>query len=524
MKSFLSTSSDHSTSFFGNKKTYILTQADNRNGLMLPLVALLGFVSVLIFMAYQLVYFLTPFNFPFWGIEILVLSVLALPLVWLHFWKNHRFCFVAASLILLVGDIAPPIFAPMALAITLPNFIYLLYLYRKSRIKYLLLPYLLISGIYFANSFLLNFIDNPIMVVDKLHVNIGFLGAFGGFLMVYFFMYFPLILYHFACQDRQFFQTSGFILSLIINFITLVGLFQFITDFLFFEIPDSGIIRIKSIMRRATRFGPFLASSLPILINGLLIAKTPQSKIYWWISIVLSVFMLLLTSTRGAIGAAGVIYVSLLFTFLLNRSFKTLGRMLLITLLLGALGGLLGHSLGINYFARFESEKIQTGLSKRQEIINIYTDLFESRQASSPGLVKAANILFGYGWFSERDIGRDPHNTFLSAFSSFGLVGTCLFYIPMLWLLSFALRQTLKRERFDSRPEYGMVCAMIMFFLISGVVHNKLYSPIESAYVWLIIGVLLNQDLLKLFPPGDTPQPLLQETSRRGEKYFIALK
>jgi hypothetical protein len=456
---------------------------------------------------------LAPYGLPSWAFLIIECMTAAYPLIWLLLWKNHRLSFLLASLILLTGDFAPALSSPGAALITLPNFIYLLYLNRNSRIKYYLLPLLLLTTLYCFNALFLNFIGKPFQISYRLVIDLGLLGIFGGGMIVYHMMYLPLVIYHLACTDKDYFRTYSFILSILINVVAVIGIYQFLIS----AIGVTGV-RVSSIMRLSTRLAPFIVVSLPLLVSGLLDEKIPKLKIYWSISLALNMFLLMVTFTRGAIIAAGVLWLFLVVTLITSRSYKVLLYFCLGTASIVLLIAVLGYVLHIDYFFRFQAEYVESGMDKRESLWSVYLSGIGVEDTSF--WRKLANTLFGYGWFSERAylaaLNPDTHNTFFSCFASFGLVGLVLYYIPYFWILFLSFVGSFKAKVLNMRPRYGMVCALLFLFIISGYVHNKLYSPIESAYVWVLIGILLRDELPLIFPKEvqKTSQSILSQSRK----------
>ncbi len=473
-------------------------------GMLLLLVVLIPVITINQFSS-----MMAPLRLASWVFPLISCIIAAIPLLWLRLWKSTRLSLLAAVLIFLLGDKAPGISSPVAMLITIPNFLYLLYLNRHSRIKKLLLPLFLLCGIYFLSAFALNFVGQTFEISKKYTLNIGWLGAFGATLIVYHMMYIPLAIYHLACTDKGFFRPFIFILSIVINVIAVVGLYQFVTVGLG---DESVLFRVNSIMRLTTRLAPFLVASLPLFIFGLMQEKQKGRKIYWWISLVVNIFILLVTYTRGAIGLAGGLWLFLLVTIITARAYKMLALYLVNSVLLLFIFQFISHSLDINYFQRFEYSRVENAFEKRFDILEDYIDGVGLQTTSVARVV--SNVLFGYGWFSERSMAlRDTHNTFFSAYSSFGLIGLILYYIPYVWFTWIAFKGAFFNKNFRMRPQYGMSCAILIMFFVSGWVHNKLYSPIESAYTLLMIGILLHEDLPHLFPK-EPPKKAIVALSR----------
>lgn len=465
------------------------------------LIVLSALVLIAVFVLFQINGFLfeygllSAFKVPFWTPFVLGGIAIAYPFVCIKLLKNHRLSLMLGSFVLLTGDYTPGLTSSLAVLITLPNFLYLLYLNRHSRIKYLLLPLLLLSVIYFFNAFLLNFIANPVKVT-YVDINLGWLGAFGGALIVYHLMYLPLVIYHLACTDKAFFKTYSVWLSVFINIVALYGLYQFITVGLS---SDDILFRVNSIFRNTNRLGPFILVSMTLLIKCMLETSDRRYKLYWWFSLMVSIFVLLLTYSRAAIGVGIVLWFFLLLTFITSRAYKKMAFFLFNTLMLLFVIKYLGHFFQIDYLQRFQWDNVEYSYEKRVDILQAYLDAIGYQGTS--WWHQTANILFGYGWFSERRlILMDTHNTFFSCFATFGLVGVVLYFMPYAWMIWVTFIGCFQGTSRKLRHLNGMACALFVAFLVGGTLHNKLYSPIESAYMWLLAGILLQDQLPILFP------------------------
>lgn len=491
----------------------------NKQVVLLP-VMLLAVVITLV-LSFFMGPLLAPYQFPPWAVLSLQALVASYPLIWLLTWNKHRLCFVLASVILLTGDFAPAISSPVVALITAPNFLYLLYKHRNSRIKYFLLPFILLGGLYFFSAFLLNFVGQPVQISYGLMVDLGWLSSFGGGLIIYHMIYMPMIVYHLACSDSGYFKSYMFTLSLLINLIALTGLYQFFLNGL--NLPEGSVYRAASIMRITTRLAPFIVVSLPLLITGLLKESGRNMRLYWWISIAMNVFLLMVTYTRGAIISAGVLWFFLLASLVASRSWKTLFQVVCLTLFLVTVVATMGHLLDLSFFTRFETERMESSMDKRFLLWDTYMNGIGVQHTSV--YRSLANMLLGYGWFSERAfvsaINKDTHNTFFSTFATYGLVGMILYFWSYVWMLVLTFKHSLNAS-IAMRPRYAMACALLVIFLLSGLVHNKLYSPIESAYTWLLIGVLLWEDLPTIFPHDWGRAKPHQKPKKQG--YLLCLK
>ncbi len=424
----------------------------------------------------------------------------SVPLLWMYLWKKDSLCFIITAAIVLFGDTAPALTSPAVALITLPNFLRILYANRNSTIKFFLAPFFVIGATYFIGSFLINFIDKPIMISYGMVFMIGPLSSLIGAMIIYHLIYIPLSIYHLSKTNPNFLKNTIYYLSYFINLIVVVGVIQFFLHFS--EMMGEGVFRVSSIMRIATRLGPFVVISIPLLMVGLQEEQKPKWRLYWWMSIIFSIFILLVTYTRGAIVAGVVLWICYLVSLVTSKQYKILGYLLFSSALLGGWFFFLAGVLDLDFFTRFDSHKIDSGMGKRYAMWNAYFDGIQLQATS--GVRQFLHTLFGYGIFSERffvyPLNRDAHNTFISTFNTFGGIGLILYYIPYFWFMGMSLIRIFTANPVHLRPRYSMTFALMFLFIISGVVHNKLYSPIESAYTWLLVGVLLKDDLVNIFP------------------------
>ena len=453
------------------------------------------FLVIFLFFFQGVSTFIVKSELPAWLVmPVWILSAL-MPLVWLLTWDKYRFCLVFSSCVILLGDYFSAFISLVVISMTFGNFVNLIVQHRHSKIRYYLLVYFLLSLIYFIAAFLLNFIDNPIIInkaskVTWYSFQFGWLGALGGFSLVYHLMYLPLLIYHFCRNDMGFLRKYSYILSGLINVMALIGIYQFFFTSQAAD-PDSPF-RVSSIMRLSTRYAPFVVISLVLLFNGLLESKTTREKLYWWFSILLNALVLLLTFTRGAILGAAVIYLFMMLGLFNKENMKTFLFFLGGSLAAGLIIALVGAYTDVDFFLRFQGVHLERGFDQRFYYSFLYLESIPYQATSFDRAL--LNLLFGFGWFSERLFvfpKPDPHNTYLSAFASFGLVGGFLYYLPFLTTLLAGFWKSFTSKNIFMRPRYGLIAGLVFFYLVSGVGHNKFYSPIESAYTWICITLLL---------------------------------
>jgi hypothetical protein len=163
----------------------------------------------------------------------------------------------------------------------------------------------------------------------------------------------------------------------------------------------------------------------------------------------------------------------------------------------------------MNLLERFQGDIIESGMDKRLLLWTAFWEGLKSQQTT--GFRTFVNLLFGYGWFTERwwvfPLNMDAHNTFFASLTTFGLVGTILYNAPYGWLFWRGLKGMFGAKNLVMRPRYGIVAGLVLMYWLAGLVHNKFYSPIESAYLWILFGILLAPDLQFLFAARELKGP-----------------
>jgi hypothetical protein len=449
-----------------------------------------GFVAFL----FNLGYFLVDQGLPPWSLIVLNSAIALSPLMWVVVAKNSRLCLIILTLCILLGDFSPALTSPLAILMTLPNFIVLLLKHRHTKIKYLIIPFIILALVYFIASFTVDFISHPLQLTSRMQTDpgisampLGWVGSFLGITIVYHLMYLPLVLYELAAHDAVFLKRFGFWFSIAIFIILLYGLFQFVAS-------GFQAVRVTSIMRLPTRLGPFIVVFLSFAAIELLEAKTAITRWYWVASLFLGIFLMFLTFTRIAI-IAGVFTLILLIISLVSSKQYFVLKQLAKAATIGGLAFLaLALVLHIDFFSRFHGDGVHSGHQARDMIVMDYQDGVNLENATP--LIKTSHWLFGFGVFREREFAHfNLHNTVLCCLSVFGVVGLLLYYLPYFLILAVLLYHSLFEKNLILRPRYALAASCIVAFLVTGSYHNKLYSPIDTAYIWLVLGLIIQQQL-----------------------------
>jgi hypothetical protein len=432
---------------------------------------------------------------------ILAVAIPAFPLLWLVTWNNSRLCLVISTVLMLFGDMAAALCAPAIIVITLPNCLHLMARWRTTRLRYLAAPLVILGVLYFFTAFFMDVVSHPVQLTNRMQFDPGFpplvlgwMGSLLGFTIVYPLIYIPFLLYDLSIHDPAFRTRYLLGLGLIVNVILLIGVVQFVQAGGLSGVP----FRVSSIMRLPTRLGPFIVVFLALNSILLMEAKRRMTLLYWLSTMLLGVLVLMMTQTRIAIVAA-VLLVMLLFVALVtSRNFYLAKRFViggLIMLLL--LGGVMATGK-VDFLSRFDSSKLESGRDSREQIMKDYEAGANLENVTT--FQKTVHFLFGFGMFREREFAHfNLHDTLACCLSVFGAVGTVFYYLPYLAISWVSLLKTFTARPLEKRPRYAMACAVMLIFFLTGAFHNKLYSPIETAFIWLTAGLLLWDDLPGLF-------------------------
>ncbi len=413
------------------------------------------------------------------------------PLFWFLSWNNSRLCLVIYTFLIFFGDAFSALCAPALIAATLPNCIHLMLRWRTTRLRWLVAPLLLLGFIYFFVSIAMGSVEIPVQLTNRMQFDPGFpalsLGwgsSLLGFTIVYPLIYIPCLLYDLSFNHPVFLKRFLLCLSVVFNGILLYGVLQFI--------QAGGMIRVSSIMRLPTRLGPFIVVFLTFICTQLALAKG-KIKLYWIASLILSLVVLGMTQTRIAIVALFLLMMMTVVSLFVTKSWQQLRNFLLGGLLILVPVGLL-LLLTPDLGERFSSSQIESGNDSREKIIQDYQAGINLENVTT--FQKTARFLFGYGMFRERQLAHfNLHDTLACALSVFGLIGTILYYIPYLLITAVFLFKTLTTPGLSRNICYAMACSAFLVFFLTGAFHNKLYSPIETAYIWLVAGFVMYQDL-----------------------------
>jgi hypothetical protein len=414
-----------------------------------------------------------------------------IPLFWFLSWNNSRFCLVIYTFLIFFGDAFSALCAPALMAATLPNCIYLMLRWRSTRLRFLVAPLVLLGLISFFTAIALGSVEIPVQLTNRMQfdpgfpaLSLGWASSLLGFTIVYPLIYIPCLLYDLSVNHPLFLKRFLVALSVVFNGILLYGVLQFVLA--------GGMIRVSSIMRLPTRLGPFIVVFLTLVGSHLALAKGKE-KVYWVATLMLSLVVLGMTQTRIAIVALGLVVIMTALSLVVTQSWRQVKNFIggcLIVIVPLALFLFATPDLG----RRFSPSQIESGNSSREKIIQDYQAGINLENVTT--FQTTARFLFGYGMFRERQLAHfNLHDTLACALSVFGVVGATLYYIPYLLITGVLLFKTLSTADLSRNIGYAMACCGFLIFFLTGAFHNKLYSPIETAYVWLVAGFVIHQDL-----------------------------
>jgi hypothetical protein len=166
-----------------------------------------------------------------------------------------------------------------------------------------------------------------------------------------------------------------------------------------------------------------------------------------------------------------------------------------LVLLLG-MGGVMAMGK-VDFLSRFDSSNVESGKDSRKQIMKDYEAGVNLENVTT--FQKTAHFLFGFGMFRERQFAHfNLHDTVACCLSVFGAVGLILYYGPYLAICWVMLLKMLTAKPLTLRPRFAMAGTTILIFFLTGAFHNKLYSPIETAFIWLTAGLLMWDQLPRL--------------------------
>lgn len=432
---------------------------------------------------------------------VLAVAIPAFPLLWLITWNNSRLCLVITTVLMLFGDMAAALCAPVIIAITLPNCLNLMARWRTTRLRYLAAPLVILGVLYFFTAFFMDVVSHPVQLTNRMQFDPGFpplvlgwMGSLLGFTIVYPLIYIPFLLYDLSIHDSEFRNRYLLGLGLIVNIILLIGIVQFVQAGGLSGVP----FRVSSIMRLPTRLGPFIVVFLALNSILLMEAKRRITMLYWLGTLLMGVLVLFMTQTRIAIVAAALLVLMLFVALIASRNTRLVKRFIVAgVVMLMVLGGIMATGK-VDFLSRFDSSKLESGRDSREQIMKDYEAGANLENVTS--FQKTVHFLFGFGMFREREFAHfNLHDTLACCLSVFGAVGVAFYYLPYLAISWVSFVKTFKAKPLEKRPRFAMACTVLLIFFLTGAFHNKLYSPIETAFIWLTAGLLLWDELPGLF-------------------------
>ena len=230
---------------------------------------------------------------------------------------------------------------------------------------------------------------------------------------------------------------------------------------LFFSRPYHGEVETRMVLylfgseADPNNQAAFLVVGLAISLYYLLCLKS--YKVISMVVILVNMYSMMMTGSRGGL----VTLVALVVVFVLlnynNEKVSSIFKKLFIMVILISVGYyLLRMFLPGDIFERLFTFEEYSGGSERTDI---WKNAFEL-------ISKDVNFVFGSGWgsyFGFNGVNDAMHNTFLSIFSDTGIIGTLLFFIPIIIVVIDLLR------RKEVLPVSVLVAGMVPSFFIEAI-------------------------------------------------------
>jgi O-antigen ligase len=300
--------------------------------------------------------------------------------------------------------------------------------------------------------------------------------------------YFYAVLLVFNKEDwHKFFVINGVVA-------VLVGLYAVLQHYGFSWFQDTADVRVRGTIGNAA----FLASYLGIMFFLALYlareAKTVLMRRMWWCTAGLSLIVILLTQTRGAIVAGGVSLVVFLVWWALTTSEKKYKRYAIVGLVLVALLGIFGYayrtslrSSSIPAVARIASISLSDPTTKSRLFIwENSLSAFTEHPILGYGM---ENFEYVYNQFYDPQMIAEEwfdrsHNVYIDQLIHNGAVGFVLYLVMLLYALYVAWG-------YVARDKY--VGFVFFFLLLTYALQNFfVFDALSSAFLfWAIFAFLI---------------------------------
>jgi len=269
----------------------------------------------------------------------------------------------------------------------------------------------------------------------------------------------------------------------------------------FLNLPDFGLFlederegRVQGPVGQPNQYGGFLAFWIPVGI-GWYLTRQAGEKVLMAIGIVVSIGLLILTGSRGAL--VGAVGGSLLATVFLRHHLH--GRLIAkgataVVLLAIAIALVVGTQFADVVVARLEvtvSGDVSTVSSGR---IDIWANLL-SEMLNNP-----ASFIVGYGWDSlSLTMDRSAHNAYFTLLFELGIVGLGL-YLALLYVTIRCIRSGLPAVPGPMRS--NMIAAI---FAICSVAVLIMFGELHRSWlmIWAYLGLILRLAIIAESDTGD---------------------
>jgi len=314
--------------------------------------------------------------------------------------------------------------------------------------------------------------------------------------------YIFMLVYLYALNSREQVLRVARVLILIVLFSSFVT----IIDYLNF--PDLNLIedridgRVNGLIGQPNEYGGFLVFWIPVSL-GLYLTSHGLRRIIVGAAVLLSILLLVLTGSRGAM--AGAVAGSVLAIAMLRHDLpaRQLTRGTLAALVVAVTIALV---VSIQFTEIVESRIERTMADDVQKVsagrVDIWSEAL-SKMADNP-----ESFIYGKGWNSIRlYMDRSSHNMYLGILFELGAIGVGL-YGTLLYLI---LKVFHSGRRIAEGPARTYLTAVI--FAFCGVIVSTVFSELNRPWllIWAFVGLMLRLAFLEELKESSKLQDIRQQ-------------
>lgn len=256
-----------------------------------------------------------------------------------------------------------------------------------------------------------------------------------------------------------------------ILFVLTLGFVFCSIEYFYFDIN-----RVYGLLKNANAWASFLGLVLPLLIYGIIFEKVKFWNIYFKITLLLTIIMILGTGTRGIILVC--VLLGILWMFYILEVKKIISKYMMFSII-----GIIAIILLCNV------ENMINVLSRSYDIdrISAYIGSLKMWMTSPLVGIGFSNWSSMYSNFYMLEGARiklkHAHNIYLQLLSTVGLIGLSGFiYFVLYFLKSFFLN--LKIDKYNIVGIFGMI-----IFLLHGLVDGSLFVKSTARIFWLFLAI-----------------------------------